>query len=169
MPSNQYNTFERGDFLRNKIKVYVISVLIALGVGALSGFLTRGSMERFEALLQPPLSPPGWLFPVVWSILFVLMGIGAAIIYLSDSPERTRALKVYALQLIVNFFWSILFFNLEARLFAFFWLLLLLALVILMFFLFRRISPLAAYLQIPYLLWLVFAAYLNLGVYLLNR
>lgn len=155
--------------MRNKTKVYIISILIALGIGALSGFLTRGSMERFASLNQPPLSPPGWLFPVVWSVLFILMGIGAAMIYLSDSPERTRALKIYALQLIVNFFWSILFFNLEARLFAFFWLLLLLALVLLMFFLFRKISPQAAFLQIPYILWLLFAAYLNFGVYLLNR
>ena len=155
--------------MRNKTKVYIISILIALGIGALSGFLTRGSMERFASLNQPPLSPPGWLFPVVWSVLFILMGIGAAMIYLSDNPERTRALKIYALQLIVNFFWSILFFNLEARLFAFFWLLLLLALVLLMFFLFRKISPQAAFLQIPYILWLLFAAYLNFGVYLLNR
>ena len=155
--------------MRNKTKVYIISILIALGIGALSGFLTRGSMERFASLNQPPLSPPGWLFPAVWSVLFILMGIGAAMIYLSDSPERTRALKIYALQLIVNFFWSILFFNLEARLFAFFWLLLLLALVLLMFFLFRKISPQAAFLQIPNILWLLFAAYLNFGVYLLNR
>ncbi len=155
--------------MRSKIKVYSISILIALAVGALSAFLTRDSMERFSAPVQPPLSPPGWLFPVVWSVLFVLMGISAAIVFLSDSPYRNKALQVYALQLVVNFFWSIIFFNLEARLFAFFWLLLLLALVIWMFFLFRKISPLAAYLQIPYILWLLFAAYLNVGVYLLNR
>ncbi|MBQ7035886.1 MAG: tryptophan-rich sensory protein [Clostridia bacterium] len=155
--------------MRNKTKVFVLSILIAVGIGALSGFLTRGSMDRFEALTKPPLAPPGWLFPVVWGILFILMGISAAIIYLSESPQRTRALKVYTLQLIVNFFWSILFFNLEARLFAFFWLLLLLALVLLMFVLFKRISPTAAYLQIPYILWLLFAAYLNGAIYLLNR
>lgn len=155
--------------MRNKTKVFVLSILIAVGIGALSGFLTRDSMDRFEALTKPPLAPPGWLFPVVWGILFILMGISAAIIYLSENPQRTRALKVYALQLIVNFFWSILFFNLEARLFAFFWLLLLLALVLLMFFLFKRISPTAAYLQIPYILWLLFAAYLNGAIYLLNR
>ena len=155
--------------LRSKIKVYSISILIALAVGALSAFLTRGSMEKFSALNQPPLSPPGWLFPVVWSVLFVLMGIGAAIVWLSDSPYRDKALKVYTLQLVVNFFWSIIFFNLEARLFALLWLFLLLGLVLWMFILFRKISPLAAYLQIPYLLWLLFAAYLNAGVYLLNR
>ncbi len=155
--------------MRNKTKVFVLSILIAVGIGALSGFLTRGSMDSFEALTKPPLAPPGWLFPVVWGILFILMGISAAIIYLSESPQRTRALKVYTLQLIVNFFWSILFFNLEARLFAFFWLLLLLALVLLMFVLFKRISPTAAYLQIPYILWLLFAAYLNGAIYLLNR
>ena len=150
-------------------KKLIISLLIPLAVGGLAAFLTRSDMEVYATLNQPPLSPPGWLFPVVWGILFILMGISAAIIYLSESPQRTRALKVYTLQLIVNFFWSILFFNLEARLFAFFWLLLLLSLVLLMFVLFKRISPTAAYLQIPYILWLLFAAYLNGAIYLLNR
>ncbi len=155
--------------MRSKFKVYSISILIALAVGALSALLTRDSMERFGELLKPPLSPPGGLFPIVWSVLFVLMGISAAIVFLSNSPHRNKALKIYALQLVVNFFWSIIFFNLEARLFAFFWLLLLLALVLWMFILFRKISPTAAYLQNPYILWLLFAAYLNAGIYLLNR
>ncbi len=155
--------------MRKTTRTFIVSILIALAVGALSSFLTMDSMEDFARLAQPPLSPPGWLFPIVWTVLFILMGIGAAMVYLSESEHREKALRVYAAQLAVNFLWSIIFFNLEARLFAFFWLLLLLALVIRMFFLFRKIRPLAAYLQIPYLLWLLFAAYLNFGVWLLNR
>ena len=120
--------------MRKTTRTYIVSILIALFVGALSGFLTKDSMENFAALAKPPLAPPGWLFPVVWSVLFILMGIGAAMVYLSESPHRERALRVYGVQLVVNFLWSIIFFNLEARLFAFFWLLLLLALVIWMFF-----------------------------------
>ncbi len=155
--------------MQKKTRTYIVSILIPLAVGALSAFLTRDSMEEFAALRQPPLSPPGSLFPIVWTILFILMGIGAAIVQLSDSPYRSKALRFYALQLVVNFFWSILFFNLSARFIALLWLLLLLGLVIRMIVLFHKVAPIAAYLQIPYLLWLIFAAYLNAGVWFLNR
>ena len=156
----------------NKIKPYVISVLIALGVGALSALITRGSMNIYDRIVMPPLAPPGFLFPIVWTVLYTLMGISSARIYLKGREEGALVgdnLKVYALQLVVNFFWSIIFFNFEAFLFAFIWLILLWVLIIIMIREFYAIDPLAAYLQIPYLLWVTFAAYLNLAIYILNR
>jgi len=151
------------------LKALVISILIPLSVGALSAFLTKNSMSTYEKLIQPPLSPPGWLFPIVWTILFILMGISSYMIYISDSPYKKSALQIYAIQLAVNFFWTIIFFNMERYLFAFIWLLLLLVLIFFMIISFSRINKTAAYLQIPYLLWVAFAGYLNLGIYLLNR
>ncbi len=155
--------------MKNKTRTYVVSILIPLAVGALAGLLTRGSMEDYGTLQRPPLSPPGTLFPIVWTILYVLMGIGSAIIQLSGSAQAENALKTYWLQLAVNFVWPILFFVLGAHLLALLWLLLLLFLVIRMIYLFWQISPTAALLQIPYLLWLLFATYLNAGIWLLNR
>ena len=144
--------------------------MLAESVGALSGWLTRTAMESYsESIVQPPLSPPGWVFPVVWTLLFALMGIGAARVYLSPaSPERSLGLNLFIAQLVVNFFWSPIFFNLQAFGFAFFWLLILWILVLWMSLTFRKSDSLAAKLQIPYLLWLTFAAYLNLGVWYLN-
>lgn len=144
--------------------------MLAESVGALSGWLTRTAMGSYsESIVQPPLSPPGWVFPVVWTLLFALMGIGAARVYLSSaSPERSLGLNLFIAQLVVNFFWSPIFFNLQAFGFAFFWLLILWALVLWMILTFRKVDVLSAKLQIPYLLWLTFAAYLNLGVWYLN-
>ena len=152
-------------------KPYVWAILLTEAVGALSGWLSKGGMRLYsDTVSQPPLSPPSWLFPIVWGILYALMGISAARIYLSPpSPERSRGLNLYVLQLIVNFFWSLIFFNAQAFLFAFFWLMFLWLLVLGIIFLFYRTDPLAGKLQIPYLLWLSFAAYLNLGVWYLNR
>ena len=152
-------------------KPYVWAILLTEAVGALSGWLSKGGMRLYsDTVSQPPLSPPSWLFPIVWGILYALMGISAARIYLSPpSPERSRGLNLYVLQLIVNFFLILIFFNAQAFLFAFFWLMFLWLLVLGMIFLFYRTDPLAGKLQIPYLLWLSFAAYLNLGVWYLNR
>jgi tryptophan-rich sensory protein len=152
-----------------KLKPYIISVAISLGVGGLASLLTMGNMDIYTTLNTPPLSPPGWLFPVVWTVLYTLMGISAAIIYTSNDVDSKSALTVYAAQLIVNFFWSLIFFNMRAFLFAFVWILLLDLLVIIMIMKFYRISPISAYLQIPYLVWILFASYLNLGIFLLNR
>ena len=124
---------------------------------------------KYQMLNKPPLSPPGVVFPVVWSILYLLMGISSAMILCSDSQDKIQALKLYAAQLTVNFFWSIIFFAFGWRLFAFFWLVLLLILTAEMIRSFYQVDKKAAYLQIPYLLWLVFAAYLNFGVWMLNR
>lgn len=152
-------------------KVYALWIALAEAVGALSGWLSRAGMERYsETALQPPLSPPMVVFPIVWTILFALMGFGAARIYLADeSPERSRGMNLFVAQLIVNFFWSLIFFNLQAYGFALLWLLLLWALVLWMILTFYKTDKLAALLQIPYLIWLTFAAYLNAGVWLLNR
>ena len=120
--------------------------------------------------MKPPLSPPGWVFPVVWAILYALMGISAARVWLAaPSKARNLGLNLFVAQLIVNFFWSPIFFNACANGFAFLWLLLLWGLVLWMILSFWKVDSLAAKLQIPYLLWLTFAAYLNLGVYYLNQ
>ncbi|MDO4744104.1 MAG: TspO/MBR family protein [Clostridia bacterium] len=151
-------------------KALIVSILIPLGVGALAAFLTGGNMEIFDTIQKPPLSPPGWLFPVVWTILYTLMGISSYLVYTSNAPkEKIRgALTLYGLQLAVNFFWSIIFFNLRAYLFAFYWLVLLWVLIILTIISFWKISKPAAILLIPYLLWVTFAGYLNYAIYLLN-
>ena len=156
----------------NKIRHYVISVAIALGVGGLSALLTSGNMDIYSRIEQPPLAPPPILFPIVWTILYVLMGISAAMIYEEKDrkPDEVRnALTVYGISLFFNFFWSIIFFNMQAYLFAFVWLVALWALILLTIIKYYRIKPIAAYLQIPYLLWVTFAGYLNFAIYILNK
>ncbi len=152
-------------------KKLIICIAIPLVTGGLSGLLTKNSMSHFEQLNQPALSPPSWLFPVVWTILYTLMGIASYLVLVSDKPRRqvNSALILYGVQLIVNFLWPILFFNLGLYLIALLWLLLLLALVIAVSIRFFKISHTAGYLFIPYILWLIFAAYLNIGIYMLNR
>jgi tryptophan-rich sensory protein len=154
------------------ILVYAISIGIALLVGGLSALVTGGSMGLYEDIITPPLVPPSWLFPVVWTILFILMGISAAMIYLDKKASQNQinsALFTYALSLIVNFFWSIIFFNARAFLFAFLWLLLLLYLIIRTIMKYYKINRVAAYLQIPYALWVTFAGYLTFAIWLLNK
>lgn len=147
--------------------VLIISILIPLLVGSLSAILS-GNMSTYSTLNKPAFSPPGILFPIVWFILYVLMGISSYIIFVSESPDAPNALITYALQLFFNFGWSIIFFRFSFYLLAFFWLLILIFLIILMIKQFYKISPVAAYLQIPYLIWCLFAAYLNLYICLLN-
>ncbi len=150
-------------------KKLLICLAIPLAVGGLSALLS-GSMDGFEALNKPPLSPPGWLFPVVWTILFLLMGLASYLVVVSDAPpeEIRKALRVYGVQLAFNFLWSIIFFRFEAYLFAFVWLLVLWVLIAITLLRFVRIRPLAGWLLVPYLLWVTFAGYLNFGIYLLN-
>ena len=152
-------------------KTYAFWIALAEAVGAFSGWLTRKSVKIYNAAVkQPPLSPPSIVFPIVWGILFILMGMGAARIYLSPaSKARSRSLLLILVQLAFNFFWSIIFFNLQAFGFAFLWLIALWILILLMILSFREVDQPAAWLQIPYLLWVSFAAYLNFGVWLLNR
>ena len=152
-------------------KPMAICIAIPLAVGALSSLLTMGSMKAFAHLRQPPLSPPGWLFPVVWSVLYILMGISTYLVYTArETPQmRFSALIAYGIMLVFNFVWPLLFFRMGMRLVAFVWLLLLLGLVLLTASLFYQVRKIAGLLYIPYLAWMVFAGYLNFGVYWLNR
>jgi len=152
-------------------KPYVLFVLLAEAVGGLSALLTKDGMELYRtAIEKPPLSPPGIVFPVVWAILYLLMGIGAARIWLTpQSRDRTQSLILFFVQLAFNFVWSILFFELEAFGFAFVWLAALWALIIWMTLSFRELDRPAAWMQAPYILWVLFAGYLNYGVWLLNK
>lgn len=155
-----------------KYKPYIISVAIALGVGALAALLTKDNMNIYDRINMPPLSPPGWLFPIVWTILYVLMGIGSARIFLKGQKKRkdvSSILKVYVWQLAVNFIWSLVFFNMQAYLLSFAWIIVLWALIYTMIKKFREVDELSAKLQIPYLLWVTFAAYLNYMIWILNR
>ncbi len=156
--------------MKIRVKPLIISLLIPLAVGGLSALLTRNSMEAFGALNQPPLSPPGWLFPVVWSILYLLMGFASYLVFVNGRNRRKvqNALFVYGVQLFFNFLWSIIFFNQERYFFAFFWLLALWVLILITLVLFYRIHKPAGLLLIPYLVWVTFAGYLNLGIALLN-
>ena len=155
---------------RINIKSLIICIIIPLAVGGLSALLTMGSMQDFEALNQPPLSPPGWLFPVVWTILYILMGIASYIVLETPStPDDTKnAFKAYFLQLGFNFFWSIIFFTLGAYEIAFAWLIVLLALIIVTTVRFWRINRLAGILMVPYIAWVSFAGYLNLAIAYIN-
>lgn len=152
--------------LKINTKQLILCIAIPLLVGTLSGFLTRNSMNIFTQVDKPPLSPPGYLFPIVWTILYTLMGIASYLIVSSnaDKEEIQNALFVYGLQLVVNFFWPIFFFYLGWYLFAFFWLLLLWGFILYTIIVFYRISKPAAYLLIPYFLWVTFAGYLNLAI-----
>lgn len=154
---------------RLKWKPLIISILIPLAVGFLSFLFTKDSMDIYKNLVKPGISPPGIIFPIVWTILYILMGISSYLIFRSNSPYRNMALKIYIIQLIVNALWSIIFFNYQMYLFAFIWLVFLLILIILMIISFSKVSKVAAFLQIPYLLWVIFAGFLNFSVYLLNK
>lgn len=155
-----------------KIKPYVISVAAALAVGGLSALLTAGNMDLYSTITPPALAPPSVLFPIVWTVLYILMGISSAMIYLEKEnkpKEVSSALFVYAFSLFLNFFWSIIFFNMQAFLFAFIWLIILWFTILLMIIKFFRIKPIAGLIQIPHLLWVTFAGYLNFAIYLSNR
>ena len=153
-----------------KWKVYAFWIGLSEAVGVLSGLLSREGTEIYaQTVIKPPLAPPGILFPIVWTVLYALMGIGAAMVWLEEeSALRKRGINIFVAQLMVNFFWSLVFFNLQAFGLAFFWLLTLLALVVWMAYTFYQVRPLAGLLQIPYILWLLFAAYLSAGVWILN-
>lgn len=151
-------------------KALVLSLLSPLAVGGLSALLTRDSMTQFEQLNKPPYSPPGWLFPVVWSVLFLLMGLACYLAFLAEEPRRPShpALILYSIQLLFTFLWTIFFFRAQLYIFSLFWLIALWLLIAATAFLFRRLRSAAALLMTPCLLWVAFAGYLNYGVYRLN-
>ena len=153
-----------------KWKPYVFWIGLSELVGLLAAVLTMDAMKRYAGTVtQPPFAPPGWVFSVVWPILYALMGIGAARVMLAgDGKPRNRALNIFVAQLTINFFWSLIFFDTGVYGFAFFWILLLWGLILWMILAFRKVDKPAALLQITYLLWVSFAAYLNYEVWKLN-
>lgn len=156
--------------MKNNVFQLIKNIAVPLLVGGVAGLLTRDAMSTYQNVNQPPLAPPAWLFPVVWTILYTLMGISAWLIKNTrvSKEKKQEALSVYYYQLVVNFLWPVFFFNFQWFLFSFFWLVLLWILVFVMIRRFYEISKPASFLNIPYLLWLTFAAYLNLAVWWLN-
>ena len=145
-------------------------IFLPLAAGALSGYLSRTGIVNYGiSTVRPSFSPPAILFPIVWTLLYLLMGIGASTVYRQPlSRERANALNLFIIQLVINFFWSLIFFNAQAYGLALLWLFLLLVVVILMFLSFLRVYEYAGLLQIPYVLWLFFASYLNYDAWQLN-
>lgn len=148
-------------------KKLILCLAIPLAAGGIAALLTKNSMDIFTSINKPALSPPGWLFPIVWTFLYVLMGI-ASYLVLQSGKDTASAIRAYGIQLAFQFFWPILFFNLEMYLLAFFWLIVLWLYILLTTILFYQISRPAGYLMLPYLLWVAFAGYLNLSIALLN-
>ena len=156
--------------LKRETKELIIAILIPLGIGLLASLLTRSGIQNYtDNLIKPIFSPPKILFPIVWTILYILMGYSSYLIYQSMSCHKGTCLLLYGLNLFLNFMWTIIFFNLEARLFAFLFIILLDIVVGLMIYCFMGINKKAAYLNIPYFIWLIFASILNFSVYVLNR
>lgn len=153
--------------MEKKWKQLPVCLAVPLAAGGLSAWLSRQGMEKFGALNQPPLSPPPWMFPVVWSILYLMMGLASWLVLRQEHRPR-QALPVYGVQLFFNFFWSLLFFRWGLFLPALLWLAVLWGLIVWTWTLFRRARPAAGRLLLPYLLWVSFAAYLNAGIWLLN-
>lgn len=146
----------------NKFKLF-IDILIPVAIGGIVGFIINPYID-YNSLVQPPLSPPSIVFPIVWTILYVLMGISY---YLLKNPSKKEKI-IYFVQLGVNALWSLFFFIGKFYLFSFIWIVLLDVLVIFMIGIFYQNSKISGYLQIPYLIWILFATYLNLGIYILN-
>ena len=156
--------------MKTKIKPLIVSLALPLLTGGLAALISRSKMDLFDTVVKPPLSPPAWLFPVAWTVLYLLMGVASYRVFTArqDTAKKNRALLFYAAQLGFNFFWTLIFFNLGAYTFAFIWLLALLTLIVITTVKFFGIDRPAAYLMIPYILWVTFAGYLNLGIALLN-
>ena len=150
---------------------YAVSIAIPITVGLISAALTKDNMKVYDELKTPPLAPPALLFPIVWTILYVLMGVSSAMIFNnreSNPDVAKKGLIWYGASLALNFSWSIIFFNMQAAFFALLVLIALLFTIIKTIIEYRKIKPVAAYLQIPYALWVAFAGYLNAGIWLLN-
>ena len=147
------------------LKKLIIYILIPVGLGTIVGLLTNNS---YNDMIQPSFAPPSIVFPIVWSILYTLMGISAYIVDRSGSYNSKEAMTVYYIQLAINLLWSFIFFTFKAYLLGFIWILLLIILVVCMIKRFYEINKVSGLIQIPYLIWLVFAAILNLSIFILN-
>ena len=149
-------------------KKLILNIIVTLIIGSLPSIFVFKGMNDYGALNKPPLSPPGFIFPIVWGILYILMGISYTKVTNKKSLYTDEAKLIYGIQLVVNALWTPIFFGLKQYFLAFIWLLMLIVLVVFMIIIFNKIDKKAAYLQIPYILWLLFAAYLNFGVFILN-
>ena len=148
-------------------KKIIIFIIIPIIVGLIGNLLGNSSMG-FDSINKPSFTPPGILFPIVWTILYILMGISSYLIYRENNSNKSCALRVYALQLVVNMLWTFFFFNLKWYFFSFIWIILLIVLVVVMIYKFIKINKVAGSIQIPYLIWLIFASVLNFTIYIIN-
>lgn len=151
-----------------KWKSLLINIAVPLLTGAIASLISREGFKEYGNVVQPALSPPGWLFPIVWTILYILMGISTYLIYEKDKTINKPSLILYAIQLAINFIWPVFFFGFKAYLFSFILLIVLTLFVVTMIIFFYKENKLSGLIQIPYLLWLIFASYLNLSVFILN-
>lgn len=154
---------------KNKVEILIISILTPLAIGFISSVLSNNARTVYMELIKPPYSPPAVIFPIVWTILYILMGVASYFVFIDDSKYKNKALQLYRASLFFNFFWSIIFFRLGFYLLSLVWLVVLIYIIINMMMIFHKIKPIAAYLLIPYLLWSLYAAYLNMNIYILNR
>lgn len=157
--------------MRVRIKhviTYVICIAIPVAAGIISAFFTSNNMMIFAELNKPPLAPPAWLFPVAWTVLYILMGIASARVVLSGHEKTTQLIELYFAQLVLNFLWSIIFFNLSMYYFAAIWLFVMWLLIVIFTVKSRKVDMVAFCCFIPYVLWCTFALYLNIGVAMLN-
>lgn len=148
--------------------VLIVFIAIPLAVGVVSALLTRDAMVMFNSMNKPPFAPPAWLFPVAWTILYILMGISCFLIFASSDEDRYTGLMLYAFQLVVNFTWSLIFFRLDAYVFAAVWLAILIIMIVALIINTSRYSKAAMIMLFPYLAWCCFAMYLNVGIAILN-
>lgn len=164
----KYKYNNTGDKMKVNWKRLILIIIITFVVGSFFSLFTMNNMDAFKEL-NKPINVPSILFPIVWSILYLLMSISCYLITISKDKEKDNGILLYSIQLIINSLWSLIFFGFETYLLAFIWLLLLLVSVIVMEIKFYKIDKRAAYLNIPYVLWIIFAGYLNFGIYLLNK
>ena len=155
---------------KQEVKLYLGTVVLIELLGALGAFVIRDGIAEYGMEIQPVISPPAVLFPIVWTILYALMGIGLARIFSSEeSMAKTIGLNLFWIQLFFNLMWGVFFFNLQAYGFAFVWLLIMLLLIFMMILVWRLIDSVAALLQVPYFLWVIFAAVLNASVWWMKK
>ncbi len=150
-------------------KKLLISLAIPLAAGGIGYFLSGNNTQIYESIIKPEFAPPGFIFPIAWSILYILMGVSYYLVVTSNNTEvRKQSLNVYYTQLILNTLWPLIFFRFRLFLIGFLWVLVLIGLVFYMIYLFKKSNKVSGYLQIPYILWLIFAGALSFSIYRLN-
>lgn len=156
----------------SKIRIFALltAILIPVLVGLFSAYLTRNDMAIYETMNRPALAPPGWVFPVAWTALYIMMGLASYFVFVSDADSETKrkSLTAYGIQLLMNFCWSVLFFTLSRYLLALIWLLGMWLVILISTIRFYRIHRPAGLMMTLLLLWITFAAYLNLSCYIMS-